>query len=64
MCFERTAGPVVVSGLVVGIAVFVAATVVADFAIVAGISSGHDLAKQSVLLVQHVRQGLHADCDL
>lgn len=59
-----------VSGLVVGVglglAAFVAATgpAVADFAIVVGISSGHGLAKQSVLLVRHVRQGLHADCDL
>lgn len=66
MYFERTVGPVVVSGLVVGsaIVVFVAATAVADFAIVAGTSSGHDPAKQSALLAQRVRQDPHADCDL
>ena len=65
MYFERIAALVVVFGLVgVGAAVFVAATVVADFAIVVEISSGHDLAKQFVQLVQLVRQGPHAGCDL
>lgn len=59
-------GLVVGVGVGVGVAAFVAATApaVADFAIVAGISSGHGLAKQFVLLVRHVRQGPHADCDL
>ena len=65
MYFERIAALVVVFGLVgVGAAVFVAATVVADFAIVVEISSGHDLAKQFVQLVQLVRQAPHAGCDL